>query len=166
MTTLLETVFDASWAWLIAGVAIAGLEILVPGVFLLWIGLGALATGLVLTLLPDLPLAWQLAAFAGNMLAAVGMGILLQRKAAVDPAASMLNRELAGLVGTRTVATTAFAAGRGRIRIQDTTFAASSADTLAPGDLVEIVGIENDQPVVRRAEAAGEVPLDKPSAIG
>lgn len=154
MIEMLETVFDTTWAWLIVGLAIAGLEIVVPGVFLLWIGLGALATGMILSLFPDLPLAWQLAVFAGCMIGAMCLGVALQRKGADDPAAATLNRETDSLVGQRTVATAAFVAGRGRIRVQDTTFAALSEDALAEGELVEIVAIEDGQPRVRRADPA------------
>lgn len=36
-----------AWSWLLLGAILLLLEILVPGVFLLWIGLAALVTGLV-----------------------------------------------------------------------------------------------------------------------
>ena len=151
MISILENVFDATWAWIIVGAAIAGLEIVVPGVFLLWIGLGALATGLILTLSPDMPLAWQLIVFAACMIAAMSLGISLQKKGEEDPKAATLNREMQGLVGQRTVATSAFVAGRGRIRVQDTTFAAIGEDPIGEGDLVDIVAIEDGLPRVRKA---------------
>lgn len=158
MMAMLETVFDAPWAWLVAGTFLAGLEIVVPGAYLLWIGLGAIATGVLLMLLPDIPLAWQLAVFAACMIAAICAGVVLQRKGRDDPEAATLNRETEALVGRRTVATTAFVAGRGRIRVQDTTFAALSEDALAPGELVDIVAIEDGQPRVRRVDPARENP--------
>lgn len=151
MISFLENVFDATWAWIIVGAVIAGLEIVVPGVFLLWIGLGALATGLILTLSPDMPLAWQLIVFAACMIAAMSLGISLQKKGEEDPKAATLNREMQGLVGQRTVATSAFVAGRGRIRVQDTTFAAIGEDPIGEGDLVDIVAIEDGLPRVRKA---------------
>ncbi|MFN3687761.1 NfeD family protein [Salinarimonas sp.] len=151
MISFLENVFDATWAWIIVGAVIAGLEIVVPGVFLLWIGLGALATGLILTLSPDMPLAWQLIVFAACMIAAMSLGLSLQKKGEEDPKAATLNREMQGLVGQRTVATSAFVAGRGRIRVQDTTFAAIGEDPIAEGDLVDIVAIEDGLPRVRKA---------------
>lgn len=151
MISFLENVFDATWAWIIVGAVIAGLEIVVPGVFLLWIGLGALATGLILTLSPDMPLAWQLIVFAACMIAAMSLGLSLQKKGEEDPQAATLNREMQGLVGQRTVATSAFVAGRGRIRVQDTTFAAIGEDPIGEGDLVDIVAIEDGLPRVRKA---------------
>ena len=36
-----------AWAWIILGLALIGLELLAPGVFLLWLGLAAIATGLI-----------------------------------------------------------------------------------------------------------------------
>lgn len=151
MISFLENVFDATWAWIIVGAVIAGLEIVVPGVFLLWIGLGALATGLILTLSPDMPLAWQLIVFAACMIAAMSLGLSLQKKGEEDPKAATLNREMQGLVGQRTVAASAFVAGRGRIRVQDTTFAAIGEDPIGEGDLVDIVAIEDGLPRVRKA---------------
>jgi membrane protein implicated in regulation of membrane protease activity len=34
------------WLWIIAGLILLGLELLAPGVLLIWFGLAALATGL------------------------------------------------------------------------------------------------------------------------
>jgi inner membrane protein len=71
---MIEQAFSWTWAWIIAGVIIAGLEILIPGVFLLWLGLGALATGIILVLVPGLPLAWQALVFAVSMVSSLGLG--------------------------------------------------------------------------------------------
>ena len=35
------------WAWFLAGIVLMLLELVVPGVFLIWLGLAAVATGLV-----------------------------------------------------------------------------------------------------------------------
>ena len=35
------------WAWIILGVVLIGLELPAPGVFLVWLGLAAIATGLI-----------------------------------------------------------------------------------------------------------------------
>ena len=52
------------WYWLILGVVFLALEIMAPGAILMWFGAGALVTGLVLWLLPDLAIGWQLLIFA------------------------------------------------------------------------------------------------------
>lgn len=40
------------WHWLVLGMVLVGLEMLVPTFFLLWFGLGAVITGVVVALLP------------------------------------------------------------------------------------------------------------------
>jgi len=146
---MIEQIFDFTWGWIIAGVILAGLEILVPGVFLLWIGLGALAVGLILSLAPDLPLAWQALVFAGAMLASLGLGFWVQRRSGRDREAVLLNRELQAMVGQHYLAITPFTAGHGRIRVADGSYAAVGED-IAEGDEVEVVAIEAGRPRVAK----------------
>ena len=114
--------FDTPWLWWIAGAALVGLELLVPGVFLLWIGLGAAATGVVLAALPGLPLTWQLLSFAALMFIALAAGIAVQRRA--NAAGPQLNQELQGLVGRRFKSLVTFEHGRGRVQVGDSSYAA------------------------------------------
>lgn len=146
---MIEQIFDFTWGWIIAGVILAGLEIVVPGVFLLWIGLGALAVGLILSLAPDLPLAWQALVFAGAMLASLGLGFWVQRRSGRGREARLLNRELQGMVGQHYLAITPFTAGHGRIRVADGSYAAVGED-IAEGDEVEVVAIEAGRPRVAK----------------
>ncbi|MGL4976323.1 MAG: NfeD family protein, partial [Bosea sp. (in: a-proteobacteria)] len=69
------------WAWLIAGLVLMGLELLLPGVFLIWIGLAALVTGAIVGLTG---ISWQLAAliFAALSLFSVFLGRKLTQKPA------------------------------------------------------------------------------------
>ena len=52
----------AHWVWLTLGLILAGLEMLVPGVYLIWLALAAIVTG-VLTLTLDLSLPVQVVDF-------------------------------------------------------------------------------------------------------
>lgn len=149
---MIEQIFDFTWGWIVVGVILVGLEILVPGVFLLWVGLGAIAVGLILSLAPDLPVAWQALVFAGSMLSSLSLGFWVQRRSGRDTGARMLNREMQDMIGQRYVATSAFVAGRGRIRVRDTSYAAVSDDDVAAGDIVEVVALSSGRPrVVKRA---------------
>jgi inner membrane protein len=151
---MIEQIFDFTWGWIIAGVILAGLEVLVPGVFLLWIGLGALAVGLILSLVPDLPLAWQGLIFAASMLSSLALGFWIQRRSGRSPDAVLLNRELDSMIGQRYTAISPFVAGRGRIKVQDSSYAAHGDDGIMPGDLVEVVAISDGRPQVVRAPKA------------
>ena len=64
---------EPEWLWLIGGVLLLILEVMAPGVFLVFIGAAAIATG-VFTLLFDLGAASQLALFALYAVIAVMVG--------------------------------------------------------------------------------------------
>lgn len=149
---MLESVFAAHWIWIIAGVFIAGLEILVPGVFLLWLGLGALATGVLLLLLPDMSLAWQLLVFALSMLTSISLGFYVQRNSRLGPSAALMNRELYAMIGQRYVAITDFQAGQGRIRVADSSYHVLGDDSIRTGDKVEVSAIEGNTLRVVKAD--------------
>ena len=116
----------------------------------MWIGIGAVLTGVIISVFPDLPLAWQSLAFAATMLASVGLGLVLQRRSRADDAARHLNRELAAMVGQRYRALTDFEAGRGRIQLGDSSYAALGEAPIAAGEIVEVVAIEDGRPRVAR----------------
>ena len=101
------------WLWFIGGLLLIGGEIVLPGVYLLWIGLGALVVGVLVAVFPDLGLTWQLVSFALAMLGTVSLGFVIQRRGA-PPAAGELNQELHALVGQRFVAVSDFQVGMGR----------------------------------------------------
>lgn len=146
---LFQGLFVSPWYWLVGGLVVAGLEIVVPGVFLLWIGLGALLIGLSLLVLPDIPVVAQLFLFSASMLGSVGLGFVLQRKSAKMTDEAGINQELQGLVGRHCEAAADFAAGRGRIRVGDTTYSAASDDAIRAGDIVVIVAVEQGTLAVR-----------------
>lgn len=150
----MEEIFGSPWAWIIGGLVLAGLEILASGVFLLWIGLGAIAVGLILAVAPGMSLPWQALAFAAAMLSSLGLGFLVQRRSGLSRQDSLLNREMEAMVGQRYVAIAAFAAGRGRIKVRDSSYAALSDDAIDTGDLVEVVAIRDGKPQVVKVPAA------------
>ncbi|MFP4155393.1 MAG: NfeD family protein [Halothiobacillaceae bacterium] len=129
----METLFDNPWYWVIGGAVLIGLEMLVPGVFLLWMGIAAVFVGMLLAMLPDLSPAWQLLILAGSMVGSIGTGAWVQRRSRGAP---VLNHEADDLIGQTYVAATDFAAGRGRIRVGDTTYSAEGPDTIRAGDQV------------------------------
>jgi len=155
-------IFDHAWAWIIAGAVLAGLEIVAPGVYLLWIGLGALMVGIFLALAPEMAAAWQGLVFAAAMLGSVGIGFWLQRRTPRQPGEEMLNRETQALVGRRFTAITGFELGRGRIRIGDGSYAAVSEQQIQVGDVVEVVAIEDGRPKVVRTQPLPESPRAGP----
>ncbi|HVL57206.1 MAG TPA: NfeD family protein [Burkholderiaceae bacterium] len=154
MTGLLAQQLSSPWLWLILGAVLAALEIVAPGVYLLWIGLGAIIVGLSLAVAPELPLSWQALIFAVAMLGSLSLGFWLQRRSRPPAQHDLLNKETQQLVGRRFRAITDFELGRGRIEVGDTSYAAVSVEPIRAGETVEVIAIEDDRPRVVRAGAA------------
>lgn len=64
------------WSWLVLGLGLLVLELVVPAMFFLWLGISALVTGLVLYLFPDM--SWQGQFLLFSVLSVVS--ILLSRR--------------------------------------------------------------------------------------
>lgn len=123
-----------AWIWILAGLALAGLELAAPGIFLIWLGLAALATGLVAALV-TLPWQGQVLLFAGLAVAAVLLAGRLGRGHVPT-----LNRADRGLVGREGPLAEAIRDGAGRIRFDDTLWRVSGPD-LPAGTRVRVTGI-------------------------
>jgi membrane protein implicated in regulation of membrane protease activity len=129
---------EAHWVWLTLGLVLAGLEMLVPGIYLIWLALAAIATG-VLTGLFDLSLPMQVIDFVFlALIAAFSARRLLQDRPIVssDP---LLNRKGARLVGETALVVQAIEHGSGRVRLGDSEWIARGPDA-ALGERVRITG--------------------------
>ncbi|MBF9197687.1 NfeD family protein [Microvirga terrestris] len=136
-----------AWAWIILGVILVGVELLAPGAFFLWLGLAAIATGLIDAVLD---LSWQAAAllFALLCVAAVILGRAVTRSKTQDePQAETLNRRGQSLVGRVFTLETPIKDGEGRIRVDDSSWRVTGADRFA-GAKVRVVRIEGSTLVV------------------
>jgi hypothetical protein len=123
----------APWTWLILGLVLIGLETLAPGIFLLWLGIAAILTGLIDY---GFGLSWQaaLVIFAGLSLASVLVGRALSRRADAAGGAN-LNRRGEALVGRRFTLDHPIVSGEGRIRVDDSVWRAVGPDLPAGADV-------------------------------
>jgi membrane protein implicated in regulation of membrane protease activity len=129
------------WTWIIAGVCLVGLEVLAPGAFLIWLGIAALATGLVVFLVP---MGWEvtLLLFAVLAVACVLLGRWITRdRNRPDSDAPLLNRRGDALVGRVVLLESPIDQGRGRVRIDDTVWRVEGPD-LPAGERVKVVGVD------------------------
>ena len=74
----LHAVFDSYWYWFSAALLLLLLEVVIPGAFLMWIGLGAAGVGLFLLVFPQAALAWKLVALVVSVTVAVLVGVRRQ----------------------------------------------------------------------------------------
>ncbi|MCJ2123579.1 NfeD family protein [Methylobacterium sp. J-077] len=126
-----------AWSWVIAGLVLAGAEIAVPGVFLIWLGLAALATGLAAALIP-MPWQGRTLLFAALAVLLVGIAIRLSGRAGHRDAT--LNRADRGLIGREAVLAEPVVRGTGRIRFDDTLWRIEGPD-LPAGSRVRVVAL-------------------------
>lgn len=140
------------WNWLVFGLVLLILEILAPGIFFIWFGLAALITGVLAFLLGSIAdFGWQLQivlflVFA-VVFALVGRRVFGSSGRQDEP---LLNRRGDQLVGQRATLTEPIINGRGRIRINDTTWRIKGPD-LPAGTEVHIVSFD---PITLEMEVA------------
>ncbi|MCP8894249.1 NfeD family protein [Shinella daejeonensis] len=119
------------WAWWVAGIVLLMLELLMPGVFLVWIGIAAILTGLLsLALWGEAVWSWQVqwTVFAALSLVAVLIGrrIVSRRGRITDE--PHLNQRGQSLVGRTATLEQPITEGRGRIRLDDTLWTVQGPD--------------------------------------
>jgi inner membrane protein len=136
-----------AWSWIILGLVLIGVELLAPGIFFLWLGLAAIATGL---LDAALDLSWQAAfiIFALLAVAAVVLGRFLTRsKAQSQQVEPYLNQRGQALVGQVFTLETPIKDGEGRIRVGDSSWRVTGADRFK-GAKVRVVRVEGSTLVI------------------
>ncbi|SOB87533.1 hypothetical protein SAMN06297144_2665 [Sphingomonas guangdongensis] len=128
----------ATW-WLVAAVVLGGAELLVPGVFLVFLAAAAAVTGAFLLLFPELPVAAQLLSFAAWSAIAVWLGRKYYRENPVASADPLLNDRVARLLGQTVTVVQAIENGTGRVRVGDGEWLAHGPD-LPAGARARITG--------------------------
>jgi membrane protein implicated in regulation of membrane protease activity len=138
-----------AWGWVILGLILVGLEMVVPGAFLIWLGLAAIGTGLI-----DMAfsLSWQVSAllFAGFSVVAVLAGRAVSRPDDQSGDTSHLNRRGQALVGRVFPLEAPIRDGEGRIRVDDSSWRIVGTDQPAGGH-VRVVRVEGTTLVVESA---------------
>jgi inner membrane protein len=130
--------------WLLVGISLLIAEMVLPGAFLMWLGLAAFGTG-VLTLAADLRFEIQVIAFGVLTAISLGVGLRLRRRHA------SLNTQQAGLVG-RTAMALAFHGREGRVRVGDSDWAARLPEDVAEptsGTTLRVTDVQGTVLIVR-----------------
>jgi membrane protein implicated in regulation of membrane protease activity len=127
------------WLWAVAGLVLIGAEVLMPGVFMLWLGIAALATAVVAVALP-IPLEVQLALFTLTALLSCVVGWLVYRNTGRGRGHTTVNDPRARMVGSIGHVTEPIRDGHGKVRIGDSDWLAEGPD-LAAGAAVRVKGL-------------------------
>ncbi len=141
---------NAPWSWIVAGLILLALEMVVPGGFLLWMGIAGLVTGLI-TLVQPIDWPWQWLIFGVLSLVSIVVWLRWVRHRPVATDRPYLNRRAGQFVGQEVVLEQGISQGFGRVALGDTVWRVSGPD-LPPGQRVRIVGSEG---AVLKVEAVG-----------
>ena len=129
------------WHWLILALLFAGIEMLSPGFFFIWLGGAALLLGLITLVISSMGWEVQVILFALFAAASVLGWYKFGRKVTIGTDDATLNRRGESLVGRSGVLVDAIANGRGRVKIGDSAWTADGED--APvGAKVLVTGVE------------------------
>jgi membrane protein implicated in regulation of membrane protease activity len=125
------------WNWFIAGAVLLLLELLMPGVFMLWLGIAAIVTGAL-----SFAIGWswqaQFIAFAVISLVLVPLWLRVSRRSNAITDQPFLNRRNVGLVGRGFTLEKPIVNGAGTIRIDDTIWRIAGPE-LPAGSRVKVV---------------------------
>lgn len=120
---------DPAASWLIAAVVLGIAELVVPGIFLVFLAVAAAITGAAVFALPTLPLAAQLAAFAAWSVVTVLIGKRWYGDFPVEGGDPLLNDRASRLIGQVVTVDAAIVDGVGRVRVGDGSWPARGPDS-------------------------------------
>ena len=138
--------------WVVAGVFLV-LELVVPGVYFLWLAVAAFAVALS-TLVVDWSWQWQLVSFAALSMISIIMARILVANRPIESDRPILNRRGEALVGREYVLDEAIVNGRGRVKVADSMWRVAGEDCPA-GTKIRVTGVEDGVLAVERAESEG-----------
>ena len=129
-----------TWDWFILAALLFLLEVLAPGMFMLWLGLAAIIMGIVAT---TIALSWQvqLIGFAVLALVLVPAWRYFATKVEKPAESPFLNRRAEGYVGRVFTLDKPIVDGSGAVRIDDTIWRVSGPDCPA-GSRVRVAGTD------------------------
>lgn len=132
--------------WIIAGLALSLLELIVPGVYLIWFGLAAFVVGIAVYFLP-IELTTQLIVFAtaSGIFAVIGVAVYryVFSKAQVPAEYKNLNNTAEQYVGQLVTVAEDAEDNRTKVKIGDTYWLASCQKAFKQGDTAKVVGVKD-----------------------
>ena len=140
---------NGPWAWIVAGLVLLALELVVPGGFLLWMGISGIVTGIVVLVWAiGWPLQWLI--FGVLSMVSIALWVRWTRSRPTPTDRPYLNRRAEHFMGQEAVLEQAIEQGFGRVVLGDTVWRVSGTD-LPAGSHVRITGCEG---AVLKVEAA------------
>lgn len=130
---------QAHWVWMGVGILLCALEMVAPGVFLLWFGLAAIVTGFLLTMF-SMSATWSLIVFAILSVGSVLIGWKLYGSRTDEDDQPFLNRRAEAMIGRTYVLNQPIKGGEGSIRVNDTSWRINGPD-MPTGTRIKVTGV-------------------------
>ena len=127
-----------AWNWMILAAILFVLEVMSPGIFLMWFGVAASATALIMFRY-DIAWQWQLIWFCGLSLVSVLLAAKYLRKHPLDSERPLLNERAVQLIGQSFVLIDPIVDGKGSIKTGDTIWRVEGPE-LPKGARIKVVG--------------------------
>ena len=132
--------------WVIAGLALSLLELIVPGVYLIWFGFAAFVVSIAVYFMP-LEFTTQLIVFAiaSGIFAVIGVAVYryIFSKTQVPAEYKNLNNTAEQYVGQLVTVAEDTADNRTKVKIGDTYWLASCQKPFKQGDTAKVVGVKD-----------------------
>ena len=138
------------WHWMALGVALAAVETVVPGAFFLWLGIAAVATGLVKLIVPGMGWEGQAIVFGVCAVCSTVIWIILWRRRPIDTDKPLLNDRGERMVGLHLILDEAMTNGEGRAKVGDTMWKIRGPDFVR-GAKVKVVDVQGTVLIVDKA---------------
>jgi inner membrane protein len=129
-----------AWNWMILAAVLFVLELLSPGIFLMWFGVAAVVTGLIVFRY-DIAWQWQLIWFGGLSLASVLLAAKYLRRHPLESERPLLNERAVQLIGQSFDLVDPIVNGRGSIKAGDTIWRVEGPE-LPIGARINVVGAD------------------------
>jgi len=139
MAEWLDTI-STHWFWLSLGLLLGVAEMLVPGFFLMWLGLAALIVGILDYFLP-ITLAYQVAMFATLSVITVFAGKKFMQENPIESDDANLNDRGARMTGEIVIVVEPITNGHGRVKVGDSVWNARGMDADI-GTSVRVIGAD------------------------
>ncbi|MGB7405430.1 MAG: NfeD family protein [Pacificimonas sp.] len=137
------------WGWTAMGILLFVLELVIPGVFFMWLGFAALATGLT-TLTLGLDLAGQLVSFAVYSIVAVTAGRRFFQRNPGIRSQTTVNALESRYIGKEVRVVEAIEDGRGRVQLGDAPWIAEG-DDVPVGTRMRVTAVDGNVLRVERS---------------
>ena len=150
MTTVGEL---GPWTWWVLGLILLGFELILPGIFLLWVGASAMVIGAISFALWGSPIwPWQVQMTLFAILAVLSsyMGKKFYADRQGDSDEPLLNQRTQALIGRKADLEEPITNGRGRIKLNDSIWMIEGPD-LEAGQTVEVVAANSNRLTVIQA---------------